>query len=633
MNRINAGNVGLRVPGSGIRGRGRGAWACTHTRGLAGRGTAQSADPGHPSRHRRLGVLSALMVLWAVGPVSGQGTIGQHSVVGSPHDLSVSGPGPIHALNEEQVCIFCHAPHHATGQAPLWNRYMPPTHYRVYHSSTTDARIDQPSGPSKMCLSCHDGALALGLVASRPPDDPIVMSRRTIPPGRSDLTLDLSDDHPIGFRYDRALAIRDRQLRVPDILSGELRFGPHNEVHCTTCHDPHDNAIGNFLRVPELRSALCTTCHDMIGWTRSAHALSGARIHDRAADPRERMRFQNVAENGCANCHKVHSAPQPERLLRFCRLEDNCLNCHNGSVVRTNIESEIHKPSAHPVGRTFGQHQPKENPLVMPRHVQCVDCHNPHASRPPVIRTTVTPTLGFVEPSERFVSGINLAGTPVANVSFEYEICFKCHADSVTRSRQVEVVRQVTQTNVRLQFLPANPAFHPITGPRNNRDVVSLIPPLRVSSMIRCTDCHNSDLAAQRGPGATFGPHGSIYDPILIANYTTRDFTVESSQAYALCYRCHDRQSILSNQSFPLHSRHIVRGRAPCSACHDAHGIFRGQGNSTNHYALINFDLAIVRSASGGLGARIQYDHTGQYKGSCTLTCHNVVHVDFQYGK
>src|SRR5690349_9785001 len=85
----------------------------------------------------------------------------QSSIVGSPHDLSASGPGPIHALDEEQVCIFCHAPHNSSGQQPLWNRTIPPTHYRIYESSTTDARIDQPSGPSKMCLSCHDGALAL----------------------------------------------------------------------------------------------------------------------------------------------------------------------------------------------------------------------------------------------------------------------------------------------------------------------------------------------------------------------------------------------------------------------------------------------------------------------------------------
>jgi len=580
-----------------------------------------------------LGVLGVPGAPSSVGSALGQTTIGQHSIVGSMHDLSVSGPGMIHALDEEQVCIFCHAPHHASGQAPLWNRYMPPTHYRVYHSSTTDARVDQPSGPSKMCLSCHDGVLALGLVASRPPDDPIVMSRRTIPPGPSDLTLDLSDDHPIGFRYDRALVFRDRQLRFPEVLSGELRLGPHNEVHCTTCHDPHDNAIGKFLRVPELRSALCTTCHDMIGWRLSAHSTSVARVRDRAVDARERLPHQTVAENGCANCHKVHNASLPERLLRFPILQDNCLNCHNGSVARANIDSEIHKASAHPVGRTLGRHDPEENPLVMRRHVQCVDCHNPHAAASRVIRTTVTPTLGLVEPSERFVSGINQAGVPVPTTRFEYEICFKCHADSLTRSRRVEVVRQVVQTNVRLQFLPANPSFHPIVAPRNNRDVVSLIPPLRPTSMIRCTDCHNSDLAAQGGPAGTYGPHGSIYDPILIANYTTRDFTMESPRAYALCYRCHDRQSILSNQSFPLHSLHIVRGRAPCAACHDAHGIFRGQGNSTNHFALINFDLEIVRPASGGLGARITYEHTGRYKGSCTLTCHNVAHVNFQYGK
>lgn len=566
-------------------------------------------------------------------PALGQGTIGQHSVVGSAHDLSVSGPGMIHALDEEQVCIFCHTPHHASGQAPLWNRHMPPTHYRVYRSSTTDARVDQPSGPSKMCLSCHDGALAIGLLASRPPDDPVVMSRRTIPPGPGDLSLDLSDDHPIGFRYDRALVFRDRQLRFPELLSDELRLGPHNEVHCTTCHDPHDNAIGNFLRVPELRSALCTACHDMNGWRQSAHAISGARVPGRAVDVRERLPHQTVAENGCANCHKIHSAGLPERLLRFPLLQDNCLNCHNGSLARSNIDSEIHKSSAHPVGRTLGQHDPKENPLVMRRHVQCVDCHNPHAAVPRIIRTTATPTVGLAEPSERFVPGINQAGVPVATTRFEYEICFKCHADSLTRPRRTEIVRQAVQTNVRLQFLPANPAFHPIVAPRNNRDVVSLIPPLRSTSVIRCTDCHNSDLAAQGGPAGTYGPHGSIYDPILIANYTKRDFTMESPRAYALCYRCHDRGSILSNQSFPLHNLHVVRGRAPCSACHDAHGVFRGQGNSTNHFALINFDLSIVRPASGGLGARITYEHTGRYRGSCTLTCHNVAHVNFQYGR
>ena len=78
---------------------------------------------------------------------------GDDSVVNSPHDLSTRGPGPIRALHETQVCNFCHAPHNAVPQTPLWNRQSSQTHYRIYQSSTLDARVNQPSGPSKMCLS------------------------------------------------------------------------------------------------------------------------------------------------------------------------------------------------------------------------------------------------------------------------------------------------------------------------------------------------------------------------------------------------------------------------------------------------------------------------------------------------
>jgi hypothetical protein len=148
---------------------------------------------------------------------------------------------------------------------------------------------------------------------------------------------------------------------------------------------------------------------------------------------------------------------------------------------------------------------------------------------------------------------------------------------------------------------------------------------------MKCTNCHNSDDA--ENPFAVQGPHGSIYEPLLIANYDTDDFQTESPQAYALCYRCHSRASILADQSFPLHSQHVVRGRSPCSACHDAHGISRLQsGGQSDHTNLINFDISIVQPATGGLGPRIVYEDLGPRRGSCTLTCHGVVHVNFQYG-
>lgn len=596
--------------------------------------TVMTRSPGRSysrSGVRRLGASSLCFCISLFGVR--HSLFAQSSIVGSPHDLSASGPGQVHALFEEQVCIFCHAPHNAAGQTALWNRSAPPTHYRIYESSTTDARIDQPSGSSKMCLSCHDGAIAIGLVTSR--DEPIPMSRLAMPPGRADLTQDLSDDHPIGFRYDRALSSRDPQLHNPDVITDLLPLGPHRDMECTTCHDPHNNELGDFLRVPTLRGALCTSCHDMNGWSTCSHAHSPAVVTGRAIDPTQKLPFVTVADNACLSCHRVHSAGSRERLLRFDREEDNCLSCHDGGTAHINIGNEFRKRSVHPVMRTLNRHDPVEDPGTMRRHVECADCHNPHAVAPDAdfaspLRAT-SPKL--VPQSMRFVSGVDARGHELDSARFEYEVCLKCHGDSVRRPGRGDVIRQITQTNTRLEFQTSNPSFHPVFGARNNNDVVSLLSPLRTGSVIGCTDCHNSDQAASSSPFSPAGPHGSNYAPLLIANYDTGEFVTESPQAYALCYRCHDRQSILGDRSFPLHSEHIVRDRASCAACHDAHGVSRTQGNATEHSNLINFDRRVVQAASGELGRRLGFVDRGRYAGSCTLVCHGVTHVNFEYGR
>jgi len=571
----------------------------------------------------------AVMLLAIIGvPLA---ALADDSVVNSPHDLSALGPGPVRAVYETEVCIFCHAPHNAAPQTPLWNRHSSQTHYRIYESSTLDARVDQPSGPSKMCLSCHDGMLALGAVLSQPETHPILTTPRTVPPGPTDLTTDLSDDHPIGFRYDRALALSDSQIRVPELVTRDLPLGKHGEMHCTTCHDPHDNAEGNFLRVTDRYGAVCTTCHEMHGWENSSHFRSKARVRGRNVDPREELAYSTVAENACLNCHKIHSASERERLLRFRQEEMNCLNCHDGSVAKANILADIRKRSAHQVFLRTEVHDAAENSLTMRRHVECVDCHNPHASRPDAA-TPARGTRGNLVPMQNlYVSGVNANGLHVDTAAFLYEVCFKCHGDNGTR-RRTRIPRQVYQTNTRLEFQTSNPSFHPVLGSRRNSSVVSLLAPLRQGSRVTCIDCHNSDNARFAGGNGPNGPHGSIYEPMLVANYETRDFTVESADAYALCYRCHDRNSILGNESFSLHQRHIVQLQTPCAACHDAHGVSRSAGGG-DHTNLINFNLSIVRPADTPDGGVIEYQDTGNQRGTCTLICHNVNHVRFPYAR
>ncbi len=64
---------------------------------------------------------------------------------------------------------------------------------------------------------------------------------------------------------------------------------------------------------------------------------------------------------------------------------------------------------------------------------------------------------------------------------------------------------------------------------------------------------------------------------------------------------------------------------------HDAHGGYRGQGNSTDHGSFINFDLSVVNRAATPKGSRLEYHDTGRFAGNCTLTRHGTTHIQFSY--
>ena len=81
---------------------------------------------------------------------------GSSGVATTKHNLSASGPGQIKVAGETEICKFCHTPHSANPIAPLWNRDDPGAYYQTYESSTLTASVDQPSGSSRLCLSCHD---------------------------------------------------------------------------------------------------------------------------------------------------------------------------------------------------------------------------------------------------------------------------------------------------------------------------------------------------------------------------------------------------------------------------------------------------------------------------------------------
>jgi len=539
------------------------------------------------------------------------------------HNLSVSGSGALHAESETRICIFCHTPHRASQEGGvLWNRADSTATYIPYQSATLRATVGQPTGSSKMCLSCHDGTVALGELLSEPAEIGFVGGVRLMPPGTGDLGTDLGDDHPISFNYDDSIAAGNLDLVDSSALSGAVRLDQFGDVQCTSCHDPHDIGFGKFLVASTENSLLCLNCHDPIEWPGSSHATSPAIWNGALPDPWEHTEFDTVAETACENCHRPHSAGSQEWILNFSAEEDNCLVCHNGNVAATDIQAEISLPFRHPVEMSSELHNPNEDPsLPMTTHVECTDCHDPHS-------VTDAPSMPpLASGSLRGVSGVTQDGQPVEDIAFEYEVCYKCHGEFSMTDPAVN--REHNEPDKRLQFDVTNPSFHPVVAIGVNPQVPSLLSPWTTSSQMFCTDCH----AGNNGPGAggtgPAGPHGSAYPYILERQYNTLDGLPYSQNLYDLCFKCHSATSILDNTSFKEHKKHIEGEDTPCGVCHDPHGISSLQGNSTNNSHLINFDLSVVfPEPNSGL---LEFEDRGIFQGSCTLTCHGKDHRDDGY--
>ncbi|MCK5196170.1 MAG: hypothetical protein KAQ71_20320, partial [Desulfobulbaceae bacterium] len=549
--------------------------------------------------------------------------IADRSIVNSKHNLSVSGPGEIRLLVEDRICIFSHTPHNATPFTPLWNKKLEPKTYTLYQSSTLSASPQQPSGPTRLCLSCHDGTIALGDVLQ--PAEGIQMTMEITANRRSYIGTNISDDHPVSFNYYEALPNPELAQTIP---IGLRTYGDGN-IHCTTCHDPHDDTYGKFLVMGNSFSALCTTCHNNVaGWSGSSHATSSTMWIS------PKLKQQTVAEHGCSSCHVPHRAGGPKRLLRYLEEEKNCYSCHDGNGAIFDIKSQFRKISHHPIEATTiditgNSHDPAENVSFLQGHVECVDCHNPHAANG--VQAEAPNASGRLD----LVSGKDRTSAVVYPITYEYELCFKCHGDS---SNSVPIVtRWSNENNTIREFDPANPSYHPVIAIGQNSDMPSFPsadePELTATSMISCVDCHDSNDTSELGKGGPRGPHGSIFRPILRQRYDTMDNMLESEFAYALCYRCHERTNLFDNinGSFifidqPVnssgHKKHVVEEHAPCSTCHDPHGVqFDGNGD---HSHLINFAVGIVSPYPGNAFPLFQDD--GDRAGSCVLVCHGATH-------
>ncbi len=237
-----------------------------------------------------VGGLLALCALWAGGVLSGTILGTKHDFTGLNQRAGVVAMPTVAFSDLGESCVYCHIPpdkgdvdSSELGGIPGWNRFKGATNaYDLYDSRTLDNKVRTPSPISLLCLSCHDGTMAVDMTVFKPngwrssedaalhlringADD--LMNCAKCHNGRvahniaiKHLDTDLTNDHPISMTY-AGLNNKDPDFRLPD---GPYGFDNgvkiyDNKVECASCHNVHDPDITLLLRVSADR--LCETCH------------------------------------------------------------------------------------------------------------------------------------------------------------------------------------------------------------------------------------------------------------------------------------------------------------------------------------------------------------------------------------
>ena len=333
------------------------------------------------------------------------------TIVNTKHNLSTSGPGPVKALTESQICIFCHIPHHGLGQN-VANRPDSAAAYQPYNSPTlVSPPPGAPTGASRICLSCHDGTIAIGQTISSGTIGMANVGPGGALAGSGNVGTDLRKTHPVSFRPGLS-----PELRTPP-AGDPVTLDKSGAVQCTSCHNPHRDGIdpvqGKFLVKSNRASGLCLSCHAIPAWNaNNASHQSSSKFYDTslgASTP-----YTTVSDNGCESCHRPHASATDTLLMKGIGSQV-CLQCHGGRVSDKNIGADLAKPFVHgPMAGDPNVHSAAESPSssahplpetrsTQQRHAECADCHNTHASYAHATNTSSASSATATAPTSRTI--------------------------------------------------------------------------------------------------------------------------------------------------------------------------------------------------------------------------------------
>lgn len=234
-------------------------------------------------------LLLATAVAWAAAPGSG--------IKGTDHDFSAKGGGV-------GLCTFCHTPHRAISTRLLWNHTLSAATYTWQDQNETIGGTKLPTiaqswtGPTKYCLSCHDGSVAVGDVNWWLEGKPVPLdnTKHAWPDpanvGATGGTLgNMSGNHPVAapYPYQQAKNSYNSVTTGDGVIISEFVADPgankirlfndtgtlvragavagKTGIECSSCHDPHNGSTVEdtyFLRGKVKGDSLpyiCLKCH------------------------------------------------------------------------------------------------------------------------------------------------------------------------------------------------------------------------------------------------------------------------------------------------------------------------------------------------------------------------------------
>lgn len=313
--------------------------------------------------------------------------------------------------------------------------------FNCHNNPSNIADLSNAVGVVNVCLSCHNPAVTVKAFSPKDLANPF---------GSTVLGVYTSGRKQTSHNWYAPVNVPAAGATAPqsaDASGAKLLITLEGKVNCGTCHDPHNNANGNFLRIPNGSDQLCLDCHRSRNTTDHTKGTHPVTVNYAAAVATNPAEFYSPPRNAnpanptssmkliggqvlCSTCHGIHHTDSNARTLdNFSSSTFGRLSSSPGYLLRTDMRGG----TANAVNICTNCHAGKLAHNNKGQNVQCADCHGGHVDP----GDGSTPNVWLVRRYMNYSGGVkidsyrrkvlNQAVGSQSNWAGAYGVCQTCH--------------------------------------------------------------------------------------------------------------------------------------------------------------------------------------------------------------